>query len=110
MPTASVQYQDDERQAMARAAGTLFAHWGVSDVTADALLDGASGERTERAALLLGIHAALRQIFPDGDRAARWIGATNAAFDGKSALDVMQAGGNAGMQRVKHYLDAEIAG
>ena len=110
MPTASVQYQDDERQTMARAAVTLLAHWGVSDVTAGTLLDGASEERTERAAVLLGIHAALRRIFPDGDRAARWVGAKNSAFDGKSALGVMQAEGLAGMQRVKAYLDAEIAG
>jgi hypothetical protein len=95
---------------MARAALTLLAHWGVSDVTAGALLDGASGEQTDRTAVLLGIHAVLRQIFPDGDRAACWVGVTNAAFDGKSALGVMQAGGLAGMQRVKAYLDAEIAG
>lgn len=73
-------------------------------------LTGASGEWTERAAVLLGIHAALRQIFPDGDRAARWVGVTNGTFDGKSALGVMQAYGLAGMQRVKAYLDAEIAG
>lgn len=110
MPTASVQYQDDEKQAMARAALTLLAHWGVSDGMAGAILDGASGEWTERAAALLGIHVALRRIFPDADRAAHWIGATNAIFDGKSALGVMQAGGLAGMQRVKAYLDAEIAG
>ena len=95
---------------MARAAVTLLAGWGVSDVAARSLLDDASGERTERTAVLLGIHAALRQIFPDGDRAARWVDAPNAAFDGKSALDVMQADGIAGMQRVKAYLDAEIAG
>lgn len=110
MASASVQYQDDETQAMARAAVTLLAHWGVPDVPPDSLLDGASGERTERAAVLLGIHAALRQIFPDGDRAARWVGEKNAAFDGKSALDVMQADGLAGMQRVKAYLNAEVAG
>ena len=110
MASASVQYQDDETQAMARAAVTLLAHWGVPDVPLDSILDGASGERTERAAVLLGIHAALRQIFPNGDRAARWVGEKNAAFDRKSALDVMQADGLVGMQRVKAYLDAEIAG
>ena len=110
MSATSVQYQDDEKQAMARAAVTLLARWGVSDVMAGAILDGASDEWTERAAVLLGIHAALRQIFPDGDRAARWVGEKNAAFDGKSALDLMQADGLAGMQRVKAYLNAEVAG
>ena len=109
MSATSVQYQDDEKQAMARAAVTLLARWGVSDVMAKSLLDGASIERTERAAVLLGIHAALRQIFPDGG-AARWVGAKNSAFGEKSALGVMQAEDLAGMQRVKAYLDAEIAG
>ena len=110
MPATRIEYQDDEKQAMARAAVTLLARWGVSEVMAKSLLDGASIERTERTAVLLGIHAALRQVFPDGDRAARWVGAKNSAFGEKSALGVMQAEGLAGMQRVKACLDAEIAG
>lgn len=110
MPAASDLYQDDERQAMTRAATLLLAHWGVSDATVGVLLDGTSDDQTERTAVLLGIHAALRRIFSDGDRAARWIGASNTAFDGKSAIDVMLVSGLAGMQRVKTYLEAEIAG
>jgi hypothetical protein len=35
MSATSVQYQDDEKQAMARAAVTLLARWGVSDDMAD---------------------------------------------------------------------------
>jgi hypothetical protein len=109
MPTASAEYKDDEKQAMARAAATLLARWGASDETVDVFLQGASDGQTERIAALLNIHAALRRIFSDGDRAARWIGSSNVAFDGESALDVMLAEGFAGMRRVKAYLDAEIA-
>jgi hypothetical protein len=48
-------------------------------------------------------------MFADSDRAARWIGAPNEAFDGACALDLMLADGLAGMQRVEAYLNAEIA-
>ncbi len=58
---------------------------------------------------MLGIHRALRCIFVDSDRAARWIGAPNEAFGGVCALDLMLADGLEGMQRVEAYLDAEIA-
>lgn len=104
MSIASAQYDDDEILAMTRAAAVLVARWGVQDEAAERLLNGEG-----RAAALLGIHYALRSIFADSDRAARWIGAHNEAFDGASALDLMLADGLAGMRRVKAYLDAEIA-
>jgi hypothetical protein len=62
-----------------------------------------------RAASLLGIHRALRCIFAESDRAARWLGAPNEAFDEACALDLILADGLAGMKRVQAYLDAEIA-
>jgi hypothetical protein len=68
------------------------------------LLDGEG-----RAASLLGIHRALRCIFADSDRAARWIAAPNEAFGWACALDLMLADGLAATQRVEAYLDAEIA-
>jgi hypothetical protein len=61
MPTASIQYNDDEKLAMARAAAGLLARWNVLGETANRLLDG--DERTERAAALLTMHAALRRVF-----------------------------------------------
>jgi predicted dienelactone hydrolase len=67
-------------------------------------------ERTERAAALLAIHAALGRMFSDSDRAAQWIGAPTEAFDGCSALDVMLADVLAGLRRAHAYLDAQIAG
>ncbi len=106
MSIASAQYDDDELLAMTRAAAALVARWGVQDEdeAAERLLNGEG-----RAAALLGIHRALRCMFADTDRAARWIGAPNEAFDGACALDLMLADGLAGMRRVKAYLNAEIA-
>ena len=101
---ASAQHDDDETLAMARAAAAWVAHWGVPDEAAERLMNGEG-----RAAALLGIHRALRCMFADSDRAARWIGVLNEAFDGACALDLMLADGLAGMQRVEAYLDAEIA-
>lgn len=104
MPTGRVQYNDDEKLAIVRATAALLARWGVPDEPANRLLDG-----DEQAAALLSIHRALRCIFADSDRAAQWISAPNEAFDGICALDLMLTDGLAGMQRVKTYLDAEVA-
>lgn len=104
MSIASAQYDDDEILAMARTAAALVARWGVQDEAAERLLNGEG-----RVASLLGIHRALRCIFADSDRAARWIRTPNEAFDGACAHDLMLADGLAGMRRVEAYLDAEIA-
>jgi len=92
MPTGSVQCDDDEKLATARAAAALVARWGIPDAMVAQLIDG-----EERAAALLGIHRALRCIFADSDRALRWIGTPNEAFDGACALDLILADGLAGM-------------
>ncbi|MFC3593391.1 hypothetical protein ACFOON_07095 [Novosphingobium piscinae] len=68
MSIASAQYDDDEILAIARAAAALVARWGVQDEAAERLLNGEG-----RATALLGIHRALRCMFADSDRAARWI-------------------------------------
>jgi len=104
MSIASAQYDENEILAMTRAADAFVARWGVQHEAAERLLN-----RKGRAAALLGIHRALRCMFADSDRAARWICAPNEAFAGASALDLMLADGLAGMRRVEAYLDAEIA-
>lgn len=104
MSIANAQYDDEEILAMTRAAAALVARWGVQGEAAERLLNGEG-----RAAALLGIHRALRCIFADSDRAARWIGVPNEAFNGACALDLMLTDGLAGMRRVEVYLDAEIA-
>jgi antitoxin Xre/MbcA/ParS-like protein len=113
---------DEEAAAMFRAALNLFKLWGLKDEQASTLLgrtdrtyrrwkkDGKVGQigRDGKARLsnLMGIHKALRIIFRDASRGYAWIGAANAAFGGRSALDVMLGGELSDLMRVRRYLDA----
>lgn len=116
---------EDEAEAMFRACMNLFRLWRVSDNEAAILLDlpartlarwkaGAIGRigRDQRARLsnLMGIHKALRLIFREPDRGFGWIKASNQAFGGRSALDVMLGGELTDVMRVRRYLDAERGG
>ena len=121
-PFISKPATDEEAAAMFRATLGLFQRWGVTDDQAAVLLDlplrtfrrwkaGDVGriDRDGKARLsnLMGIHKALRIIFSDAARGYRWIGAPNAAFGGRSALDVMLGGELTDLMRVRRYLDAE---
>ncbi len=56
---------------------------------------------------LLGIHKALRIIFPaNHDLAYRWVRTPNRRFAGKSPLEIMR-GGYEGLLAVRRYLDFE---
>jgi len=116
---------DEEAGAMFRAALNLFRLWGVTDDQAAIILDlprrtfarwktGEIGRigRDGKARLsnLMGIHKALRIIFKEPVRGYGWIKAPNAAFSGRSALDVMLHGELTDLMRVRHYLDAERGG
>lgn len=115
---------DAEAAAMFRAALNLFRLWAVTDEQAARLLDlpprtfarwkargiGHLG-RDGRARLsnLMGIHKALRIVFREPARGYAWIKASNKAFGGRSALDVMLGGELTDLMRVRRYLDAERA-
>ncbi|EKM98104.1 MbcA/ParS/Xre antitoxin family protein [Acidocella sp. MX-AZ02] len=116
---------DEEAGAMFRAALNLFRLWGVTDDQAAIILDlprrtfarwkaGELGRigRDGKARLsnLMGIHKALRIIFKEPARGYGWIKAPNAAFGGRSALEVMLQGELTDLMRVRHYLDAERGG
>ena len=116
---------DDEAEAMFRACVNLFRLWRLSDNDAAVLLDvpvrtfarwkaGAIGRigRDQKARLsnIMGIHKALRIIFREPDRAYGWIRASNSAFGGRSAIDVMLSGELTDLMRVRRYLDAERGG
>ncbi|MCT7378223.1 antitoxin Xre/MbcA/ParS toxin-binding domain-containing protein [Chelativorans salis] len=116
---------DAEAAAMFRAAVNLFARWRLSDEEASLLLDlsvrtyrrwkaGEIGriDRDTRARLsnLMAIHKALRIIFREPQRAYQWVDKPNAAFGGRSALDVMLGGELTDLMRVHRYLDAERGG
>lgn len=110
---------------MFRAAVQLMARWGATDEQAAILLDmplrsyrrwkaGGIGrlgrDLKARLSNLMGIHKALRITFNQPDRGYRWIKTPNAAFDGRSALEVMLGGELSDLMRVRHYLDAERGG
>ena len=122
---SSAPITDEEAAAMFRATVNLFRHWRLTDEEAATLLDlplrsyrrwkaGDIGriDRDGKARLsnLMGIHKALRIIFRESQRGFAWIKAANAAFSGKSALDVMLGGELTDLMRVRRYLDAERGG
>lgn len=113
---------DEEAAAMFRAAVNLFRLWRITDEEAAVLIDlpartyarwkaGGVGRisRDGKARLsnLMGIHKALRLIFTEPQRGYDWIKRPNAAFDGKSALDIMLGGELTDLMRVRRLLDAE---
>jgi hypothetical protein len=116
---------DEEGAAMFRAAVNLFEKWGLTDDQAAVLLDlsgrsfrrwksGGVGRlgRDEKTRLsnLMGIHKALRIIFKEPQQAYAWIKSANAAFRGRSALEVMLGGEITDIMRVRRYLDSERGG
>ena len=56
------------------------------------------------------VQAFRRIIFSEATRGYTWIRATNDAFGGASALDVMLGGELTDIMRVRRYLDAERGG
>lgn len=67
-----------------------------------------SNDTLERISYVLGIHKALRILFPDEDRAVAWVRKANDAepFNGHSALDWMLRGRVVDLVDVRRYLDA----
>jgi hypothetical protein len=116
---------DEEAAALFRAAVNLFRLWDLTDEQAAILLDlplrtyrrwkaegpGRIG-RDGRARLsnLMGIHKALRIVFREPARGYAWIKASNEAFGGHTALDIMLGGELTDLMRVRRYLDAERGG
>ncbi len=120
---ADTRITDAEGEAMARAVVNLFERWGLTENQACQLL-GELPRRTyvrwkggeigrvgrdlkTRLSNLMGIHKALRIIFKEPERGYGWVKRANAAFGGRSALDVMMQGELTDIIRVRRYLDAE---
>jgi hypothetical protein len=67
-----------------------------------------SADLLARTGHLLGIHKALRIMFPhDRDLAHRWISARNRRFSDVAPLEVMKKYGYEGILAVRRYLDFE---
>ena len=114
---------DEEARAMLRAVLNLLDKWELGKAEKRVLL-GSPSERTFqrwragdigplprdtvfRLGDLLGIHKALRYMFTDVTRAYGWVKRPNAAFGGRSALDIMLQGAPIDLSRVRAYLVAE---
>jgi hypothetical protein len=113
------------REKLARMVVRLFEHWNLAAPDQAALLGLSAGSRATvaryrkgepfgdsadllaRAGHLLGIHKALRILFPqDRDLAYRWVSAPNRRFGDRPPLEVMKQGFE-GLLAVRRYLDFE---
>jgi uncharacterized protein (DUF2384 family) len=114
------------RTALAKMITRLFDRWDLDSREQAALLGLSSGTRStvsryrkgaplplhqdllDRVGHLLGIHLALRLIFPQNRQLAySWIKTPNRRFDGKTPLEVMLGEGFLGVVMVRRYLDFE---
>ncbi len=113
------------RARLAKMIARLFDHWELA-APDQAMLLGLSpdsratvaryrrgeplADNTDllgRAGHLLGIHKALRVIFPhDRDLAYRWVSAPNRSFGGRPPLETLKQGYE-GILAVRRYLDFE---
>jgi hypothetical protein len=115
----------DSRERLARMVVSLLDHWNLSPNDQALLLGLSTQSRSTiaryrrgepladsvdllaRSGHLLGIHKALRILFPhDRDLAYRWVSTPNRRF-GTSPLDVMKRHGYEGILAVRRYLDFE---
>ena len=104
----------------------LLEHWRLSAVDQATLLGLSANSRSTvaryrrgepladspdllaRAGHLLGIHKALRILFPhDLGLVYRWVSAPNRRFGGEAPLAVMRRHGYEGILAVRRYLDFE---
>jgi hypothetical protein len=121
-PLTTELLSEHEAAALFKAALNLFSRWGVNDEQGSVILDlprrtfarwktgeigRISRDGQARLSILMGIHKALRTIFRESTRAYAWIKTPNAAFQGRSALEVMLGGEMADLMRVRRYVDAE---
>jgi hypothetical protein len=116
----------EARTALAKMVMRLFDHWDIAKTDQAALLGLSQGSRStlsryrsgepfadnrdllDRAGHLLGIHKALRILFPHNrDLAYRWMTTTNRRFSDRTPLEIMRDEGFLGLVMVRRYLDFE---
>lgn len=69
-----------------------------------------SVDQEDRVSHLLSTFKALQVLFPDPDRADRWLHHPHRFFGGRSALDVMLGGKLEDIVRVRDFVDAQRGG
>ena len=118
-------HQRQNRERLARMVVKLFDHWQLSAPDQASLLGLSPASRATvaryrngepladntdllaRAGHLLGIHKALRILFPhDRDLAYRWVSTPNRRFGERKPLETLKQGYE-GILAVRRYLDFE---
>ena len=113
-----------DRTALAKMVMALFDHWKLSTGDQATLLGlapsnraalssyrrgkpiGTSRDQYERVVHLLGIHKALRLLFPQNrELVYGWMTTRNRAFENLTPLEVIRKSGFAGLLMVRSYLD-----
>ena len=116
-----------DRIALAKMVMALFDHWKLSTGDQATLLGLASSNRAalasyrrgkpigtsrdqyERVVHLLGIHKALRLLFPQNrELVYGWMTTRNRAFENLTPLEVIRESGFAGLLMVRSYLDHSL--
>lgn len=114
----------DDRVVLARAVAKLFDLWqlpaadqlmllGLSESNRIALQRYAKGEALaanrdllERVGHLLGIHKALKLLYPkNADIVAGWMSSPNSIFEGATPVEIVRRFGFAGLLMVRGTLD-----
>ena len=125
LPKTTDLHSRKARQQLAKMVTRLFDHWELPLPQQAELLGLSSAHRAsvgryrrgepladnrdllDRAGCLLGIHKALRILFPhDRDLAYRWMTAANRRF-GKRPVDIVTEQGFEGLLAVRRYLEFE---
>ena len=115
----------ESRERLAHMVVSLLDHWNLAPNDQAVLLGLSTQSRSTiaryrrgepladsadllaRAGHLLGIHKALRILFPhDRDLAYRWVSAPNRRFGERAPLEIMKQGFE-GLLAVRRYLDFE---
>src|SRR3954464_13739428 len=124
-PSSIDLHERKNREKLAKLVAALLEHWQLSPADQAAVLGlsaqsrstvaryrrgeplGDSADLIARAGHLMGIHKALRILFPqDRDLAYRWVATPNRRFDGRCPLEIMKQGFE-GLLAVRRYLDFE---
>jgi hypothetical protein len=90
----------DQITLLGRPSRRTFYRWRAGDVA------GLPPDSLERVSVLLGIYKALAILLPVPERAHGWVTRANAAFGGRSALEVMRQGRVDDLYQVRRHLDA----
>lgn len=112
-----------EAHILAGAAVQILKNWGADEATRHMMLGTVTdfqearrrGELeaipeaiTDRMALILAIHVALRTIYRNPDRGYAWMNRPNTVFENRPPIELIRTGNPAELSRIATYLSASI--